>query len=678
MKGRRWIAGVIAAMAALVLYAPALRFDFIGWDDGAYVTLNENVTGPGGLGAIWFTSDNEQYYPLTFTSYWLEYRLWGLDPTGYHATNLLLHALSAFLLTVLLQMLGMSSGAALFVSLIFAVHPLQVMSVAWVSARKNLLSGLFVLIATILWARFRTQKRMHWGAAAVAVFMAALLSKTAVGIVPLAWLVLDISHFKIPFRRAVKATGGLLLLSAVAVGATWVFEQKFLGAMPTLGDRLLIAARAVWTYVGLFLWPVAQTPIYPLWSETTLRSTGVLAAVFVLGGIALLYALRRRLPPVAKFGLAFAAAPLIPTLGFVPYGNMLVSYVSDHYMYLPVAGITMAFVALIPSSCWELTGVRGGLVAGGALIVGIASFSTRQYLPVFHDARSVWARTLAYNEACYPAHAGLARLEVAERNWDAAIGHLQRAVELEPQRREVSLSLAETYLQAGNLSAATRIFKSLQSEHADWAPPVLGLAMIAEVRGDFQTAIDLNGKATQLDPDNAVPHVSLGRIHLGQLRRMEAIAAFDAAIAAEPTEGAAYVGLATCYRGAGDHREAASILERGLRQAPNDLALLNALGRTLATSPDDSVRDGDRALALGHRANEAVLGMNLDILDTLAAAYAEVGDFDNAKAMIRQSIEIARRRGQESSIVVLQSRMALYESRRALREEAFRPVSMPP
>ena len=245
---RDWLIAAGIAAAALALFANSWSFDFTNWDDGAYITNNRNLHDAAGLWRIWFSTENEQYYPLTFTTYWLEYQLWGDDPTGYHVVNTILHALNALLVYFLARQMGLTALAATAVAGLFAVHRMQAMTVAWVAERKTLLACFFLLLASLGWLAYRRRGSRLAYAAAVVAFTLGLLSKSAIVLAPLAFIVIDVALLARPIRKSLPAILPMLALSVAAMLVTHYFESGFIEAqaltmIPTPMHRILYSLK---------------------------------------------------------------------------------------------------------------------------------------------------------------------------------------------------------------------------------------------------------------------------------------------------------------------------------------------------------------------------------------------------------------------------------------------------
>ena len=346
-----WILGLFLVAATVLAYQPVWHAGFI-WDDDVYVTNNLTLRSVDGLRQIWCKlTATPQYYPLVHTSFWLEYHLWGLNPVGYHVVNVLLHALAAILLWRVLVRLQLP-GAWLAAG-IFALHPVAVESVAWVTERKNVLAAVFYFAAALAYLRGRRRERMaesksgvslRWYFLAFALFVAALLSKTTACSLPAAMLL--VIWWK-RGRIAGRDVWPLLpfFAAGVALGlvTSWL-ERTHVGAQGpewafSFPERCLIAGRAVWFYAGKLFWPANLTFIYPRWQINTGAWWQWIFPVAALAVVAVLWRLRRRIGRGPLVAVLFFGGTLLPALGFTNVYPMRYSFVADHFQYLASVGL---------------------------------------------------------------------------------------------------------------------------------------------------------------------------------------------------------------------------------------------------------------------------------------------------------------------------------------------------
>ena len=332
-----WFWGLLLAAATILAYQKAWHAGFI-WDDDLYVTQNKLLTAPDGLSRIWFSLDSpSQYFPLTYTSFRFEYLFWGAYPEAYHWGNILFHTANAFLVWRLLWVLripGAWLGAAFF-----ALHPVQVESVAWISERKNVLMGLFFLLALLAWVKFveaSSKERTKYYCLALLFYALALFSKTTACTLPAALLlILWLKKVRIDWRRVVQIGPFVVMGLGMGLVAMWWerFHQGTLDEFYGVGlpERLLVASRAIWFYAWKLLWPANLVFSYPRW---TISAGNLLDYVWLLATIVaavLVYLGRHRLGRAPITAVLFFVATLGPVLGFLVLYTFRYSFVADHY-----------------------------------------------------------------------------------------------------------------------------------------------------------------------------------------------------------------------------------------------------------------------------------------------------------------------------------------------------------
>jgi len=360
-RARAILWGILILALAATAYAPALRGDFV-WDDDDYVTDNPTLTNLDGLRRIWLEfGATPQYYPLVYTTFWIEYHIWQLHPFGYHLTNVLLHMVNALLLWAILRRLAVPG--AWLAAAIFAVHPVHVESVAWITERKNVLSGAFYLSSMLLYLRFagigpdRPSGRRRWAyfVLALLLFACALLSKSVTCTLPAALVLLLWWR-----RRRLRASdlwpliGWLVVGLLMALTTVWM-ERHHVGtryidwSLSPL-DRCLIAGRAVWFYAAKLLWPAKLTFFYPRWHIDAGLWWQYLFPLAAVAVIAALWWLRSRLGKGPLVAVLLFVGTLTPALGFVDVYPMRFSFVADHFQYLASAGL----IALGAAFLWSI------------------------------------------------------------------------------------------------------------------------------------------------------------------------------------------------------------------------------------------------------------------------------------------------------------------------------------
>lgn len=527
-----WLLAPALLLAVLVSYQPALRGGML-WDDDQHITASVLQSGEG-LRRIWFeVGATQQFYPVVYTAFWLQHRLWGDDTLGYHVVNVVLHACSAFLLVLILRRLSVP-GPWLAAAL-FALHPVQVESVAWIAELKNTLSGVFYLAAMLAYLRFDAARRAPAYALAATFFVLALLSKTVTATLPLALLVVFWwQRGTLGWRRDVLPLAPFVVVG-VAGGLTtaWI-ERSLLGARGaefqfTLVERCLIAGRAIWFYLAKLAWPANLIFVYPRWQV----SQGVWWQYLFPAGAAALMAVawlarKRSRAPLA--GLLLFCGTLFPVLGFFNVYPFRFSFVADHFQYLASIAIMVLFSAAVVTLAarWHVRSASATGIAAvvlGSLLAPLTWVQSRQYA----DAETLYRTTLRANPSCWLARINLGILLVDGRP-DEAETNFREALRLRADLPEGYYNLGIIAHRRGQLDEARR-----QYMEALRLSPALGeahnnLGDVLRQTGRLAEAVREGEAAVRLTPKLAEAHYSLGRSLEAMGRFAEATVQFREAV----------------------------------------------------------------------------------------------------------------------------------------------------
>ena len=464
-----WL-GLLLLTLIVVAYAPAITGGYI-WDDDAHVTRTA-LRGWDGLRSIWFNlGATQQYYPLLHSAFWLEARLWGDEVVGYHLVNILLHFSAASLIVVLCQKLEIKG--AWIAGFIFALHPVQVESVAWISEQKNTLSLVFYLLAAITYVRFDHRRSARTYAAALVFFACALLTKTITATLPATLLVLFWwKRGRIDWRRDV---GPLLpwfaLAAAGGLFTAWV-EHHIIGAEGTefnLGavERVLLAGRVVCFYFWKLIWPTDLIFNYPHWDVSADAAWQYLFTGGLVTLAGLLWWLRTRSrAPLAS--LLIFGGSLFPVLGFINVYPFRYSYVADHFQYLASIAIIVPVAAILSLLRQRAPTVvtRRAVQLGVVALVALLSVLTWQQSRMYRDAETLYRVTIDRNPDSWMAHNNLGRiLSRGIQRMPEAIQHFEAVLRLKPEHTRAHYSLAvDEYLTGRPLDAVSHFEQVIKLE----------------------------------------------------------------------------------------------------------------------------------------------------------------------------------------------------------------------
>ncbi len=616
----RWLCALLVA-ATIAAYLPALSAGFI-WDDDGHVT-RADLRSLAGLFRIWFEPGaTQQYYPLLHSAFWVEHLFWGDAPLGYHLVNILLHAANACLFAALLRRLAIPG--AWLAALLFALHPVAVESVAWITERKNTLSTLFYLGSALTYFRYRAERRAPAYLAATLLFVAALLTKTVTATLPAALLVLVWwQNGRLVLRRDVLPLLPWFVLSAGAALVTARFEHTHIGAQGsdfalTLADRLLIAGRAPWFYAAKLLWPLHLAFIYPRWS---LDASSLSQWLYPIATVALLLALvivaRRQRPPLAA-ALLFGGT-LFPALGFINVYPFLFSFVADHFQYL--ASLALFALAAAALTRLGLTVVRP---LGAALALGLGTLT---YLQAgnYRDLITLYRAAIAANPGAWLAHHNLASALVEADRSDEAIAHFEKALTLRPDYPEAENNLGEALTRLGRpTEAMTHLTRALALQpryaeaHNNRGAALMALGRANEGRAAFAEAV-------RLKPTYAVAHNNLG-LALASVAGQPRLGLphFQTAARLRPDYAGAHLNVALALTALNRFAEAEPEFQRALALDPKSPATFHSYARALA-----EVGQTEAAVAADQRA----LDLDPDFFparDHLVILFRRLGRLDEA------------------------------------------------
>ena len=586
------LAFLALGLLVIVPYLPAMLWGGFVWDDSLCIKVDP-VRDVSGLYQIWFSpsaiEEEHHYWPLVYTTFWLEHKLWGFAPAGYHIVNVLLHLANTLLLWHLLRRLAVPG--AWVVAAVFAVHPLHVESVAWIIERKDVLSGLFYLASVLVWLRFVERPRVRWYAWSLVLYVAGLLSKSIAVTLPAALLIW-------PWWKQGRLTSTDLwrLVPFFAVGLViTVGDLSFYRSVSTasldysLAERMLIASHALWFYAGKLLWPSELAVIYPRWD---IHVADPLAWGYIIAAVALVVALWHFRPQLGRGPLAgalFFAVAISPVLGFVDYTYMKYAFVADRHQYLAGIGVMAVVIGSAAygvrrlSSSWQ----KGALGIAAVVLVVLGVLTWRQ-ASIYRDDETFNRHIIALNPQARNAHRhlGIALYEqgryeealdsyrvAAEQRpnyakvhsnlgmvlnklerFEEAETHMRRAIALDPKTKIRYQRLGNALYGQGRYAEAADAYRVSAEQHPDYTQAHSGLGAALSELGRFEEAETHLRRAIALNPNHTEALYHLATLRFKQQRYDEAIELLQDLISIEPGHARALgdIGVALFYLGRSD------------------------------------------------------------------------------------------------------------------------------
>ena len=632
---------IVLVLAVLAVFGQTAGFEFVDYDDGLYVYENPVVAKGLTLnGAAWALTYGGigHWHPLTWLTHMADCQVYGLWAGGHHLTNVALHAAAAVLLLLALREMTGSLWRSAFVAGVFAIHPLRAESVAWIAERKDVLSGVFFMLT--LWAYARYAGRpSRWRYAAVALAYAlGLLCKNTLVTLPFVLLLLDwwpLHRVKLdeaaggkvmaPFWGLVKEKIPLFLLSVGSCVATALVPEKVPDtARWPFVDRIGNALVSYCVYLRQMVFPAGLAIPYPNPPNGLPFREAALAFV-VLAAISMIVSACWKKRPYLLVGWLWYLGMLVPAIGIIQ-----ISYYThaDRYTHLPGIGLVMAGTWAVGD--WSMGWKHRRAALGGlmAAVMGILMACAWKQTTYWKNSETLWTHAIACTTDNAVAYNNLGYALLQKGQQDEAIAHFHKALEIQPDNGEAHYNL-------GN---------------------------ILRLKGKTDEAIAQYQKAVRFKPSIAQAHNNLGTALRQKGRLDEAIAQFQFALQLMPGDDAVHFNLAKAFYQKGKVGEAIAQYQIVLQIKPADMEAQNNLAWLLATAPQASLRNGDKAVQLARRANELAGGKNPVILGTLAAAFAETGRFGDAVQSAQKAIEAARAAGRQDLAAKLNGELHHYQA----------------
>jgi tetratricopeptide (TPR) repeat protein len=650
---RPWLLALVLVIVTFLAYFPALRGGFV-FDD-VLIIDSPLIHANNGLSRIWFKAEAQDYYPLTESLWWLEWRCWGDHATGYHAVNVLLHAVNAVLVWMVLRRLKIPG--AWLAALVFAIHPVNVATVAWISEQKNTLSMLFYLVAILLYLRFDEKSRWGWYGLSLAAFVLALLSKTAVVMLPVVVLGLVWWLHRTVRVRDVLSSVPFFVLSLVMGLVNISFEYyRSMGGHPvrTVGFpfRLAAAGWVPWFYLYKALLPANLMVIYPQWEVDASRWVSYVPGLVLIGSLAWFWWKRQTWGRPWFFGLGYFVVTLFPVLGFFEQSFYRFSLVADHWQYYSIIGAIALAVAAGEWVCRRMgePGRYARAVACVAVLLVLGAATWRRS-GVYAGEETLWRDNVAKSPRAWQAHTslGVALLQISKIH--EAMQHFEQALRIKPDYAEAHYNLGVALAQLGRTQEAIAQYQQVLRIKPDFAMAHYNWGVALEQAGKIEEAIAHYEQALRINPDYAEAHNNLGEALARTGKIQEAIAHFEQALRIKPDDFVVHGNLGSALEQAGKIEEAIAHYEQALRINPDYAEAHNSLGAALGQTGkiEEAIAHFEQALRIKPDYDDAhnnlgVILKNQGKLPEAIAHYEQALRInpDNAEAHNNLGVALAR------------------------------------
>jgi len=677
-----WIHVALAA-AAVAIYWPIHGFEYINLDDMGYVTGNPYILGGltlDGLRWVFTSSHMGNWHPLTSISHMLDCELFGPDSGAHHLVNLVFHVTNTLLLFEVLRRCTGAVWASAFVAAAFALHPLHVESVAWVSARKDVLSMFFWILAMGAYFAYVRRTRAMWYVLTFLALAAGLMAKPMLMTVPAVFLLMDFWPLQRLTGRPFVKTILLLVWEklplfalSLASGVVTLLTQRYSGAVAgmrffPLANRIANAVNSYLTYAAKTFWPAGMAVFYPYPSRQVTPWPVMAAAGLLLAITAVIFKLGRRRPYLIT-GWLWYLVTLFPVIGILQVGEQ---GMADRYTYIPLTGLFLIVAWAGRDAAMVCRFGRLVIPAAAALCIAAMALVTRVQLSYWRSSLPLFEHALAVTDNNHRAHMCIAKPLVAAGRIDEAIQHYYEGMKVSPNFAAGHVELGLLLEKAGRLDEAARHFNmALGIEPPAPLRAHYNLGRIKAAQGNTDKAVEHFRKVLQLSPAYADGYMALGNVLAAAGRYDEAAEHYKQVVALAADYIPAHNRLISTLLAAGKTREAVEHLEWIVQAKGDPPGPSSHLAWILATNSDRTVRDPARSLELAQKACERTGYDSPELVRTLAAALASNGDFGEAVRFAEKALDLARSQQlPDGAVAAIEKQLDMYRQGQPYTEPA--------
>ncbi len=676
-KHRSFWVCLALTLATAAVFWQVCTYDFVNYDDPIYVYENPNIQAGITLKAIkWaFTTSHTGYWhPLTWLSYMLDWQLFGPNAGGYHFTSLVFHIANTLLLFIVLRLMTHRFWPSAFVAALFALHPLHVESVAWVTERKDVLSTFFWLLTMWAYARFASRPKVAGYLLVVALFALGLMAKPMLVTLPFVLLLLDywpldrlgpkckkagtkysLAYLlieKIPLFTIILASCIVTFINAKEIGAIRLTEDY------SFPIRLANTSISYMQYIIKMVWPVRLAVFYPHPGPNVSILYAVISAALLLAVTILVLRLAKNRRYLVT-GWFWYLGTLVPVIGLVQAGAQALA---DRYSYITLTGLFIIIAWGLPDLLARWRYKKIALASSALLIISVISICTYFQLRYWQNSLTLFRHALDVTKDNYIAHFCIAGPLREQGKLDETIYHCSEVIRIRPRYFDARINLAHVLRDAGRLDEAVKEYRKCLQMKPDDPNLLNALGTALGQQGKFDEAVKYLTEALRIRPDFAAAHTNIGYALTLQGNLDEAVAHLTESLRLDPNSTQTYYYLGLALVQMGKINEAITHFEEALRLKPDWAEPMNDLAWFLAAGPEITAHNPDRAFKLAQRACELTNHKKPELLDTLAAAYAATGDFSKAIETAEKALELCQSSEQETLKKEIKKRLALYKA----------------
>lgn len=585
----------LIAFCTVAVYYPVMNYDFVSYDDYDYIVLNQNVkTGLSLKNIAWAfkTMDKSSWQPITWISFMVDRELFGMNPGAFHVVNVFFHLLNSLLLFLFFRKVTGKAWESGAISLLFALHPLHVESVAWIAERKDVLSAFFFITAMMAYHHYVTDRRLKYYLAALFLFLFGLMAKPMIVTLPFVMLLLDfwpLNRFHFEGKREggvsawMRAFGRLVFeklpffLLSMGFAAVTYIAQKQSGAVESLDnlplmDRLTNAVHSYALYIGKTFWPVKLAVIYPLGESRSFYIT--LASVILIGCVSLLILKQFQKRPYAFVGWFWFLGTLVPVIGFVQVGSQTMA---DRYFYIPSIGFFVAILFFISEMIQGKSRARRYFLSFGGVLLFLLSIVSARQVRVWENTETLFSHTLSVTENNYLAHSYLGAFLSDNGKNDDAFKHVTEVERINPRHAGAWYNVGFFYEKQGRIDQAVSAYEKAVTYKKSYKEPWINLGNIYFSGRAWEKAVFCYQTAIEISPDFDKARCNLANTFYQMGAFDEAIGHYRKAVQINRNFIDAYVGLGASLLQKGDIDGAVDAFNSALKIDPENTIAINNL-----------------------------------------------------------------------------------------------------